>query len=63
MTISEFDEMKFYHGIKVKYNGNGKVYPVEAVDFQEKLIAIQECEQEDADVDWKRCENCELVND
>lgn len=65
MTIEEFDATKYSGKIKVKYKG--KVFDVYAVDFEQKLIAINEFNYSDTEVDfelqWKRCENVELMND
>ncbi len=41
-----------------------KEYPIYSVDFEERLIAINETNQEvtdDMQLDWKRCENIELI--
>jgi hypothetical protein len=63
MTIEEFNNTGFACGMQVKYHGDGKVYPICSVDFEEALIGIQEVEtdDEDAPLDWKRCENCTIV--
>ncbi len=61
MTIDKFNETSFGAGMQVKYKG--KIYPIKSVDFIEALIGIEEkiIGSEEGDIDWKRCENCELV--
>lgn len=44
--------------MRVRYDGGE--YDLVSVDFQEKLIAIDEF-GEGHDVTWKRCENVEVV--
>lgn len=62
MTAEEFDKTGFTGGMRCLYKG--KEYPILSVDFQERLIAINETDQEvtdDMQLDWKRCENVELI--
>ncbi len=61
MTITEFEKTGFSGNSKIIYDG--KTYDVIMVDFQESLIAIDEFpddEDENKQLSWKRCENCEL---
>ena len=58
MTITQFDLTGFVVGMKVDYNG--KTYELEAVDFQEKLVAINLYADPD-DLKWVRCENIKLI--
>lgn len=58
MTITEFDNTGFTGQMLVTYDG--KSYDLVSVDFQEKLIAINDYGSEDG-VNWKRCENVELL--
>ena len=64
MTIEEFDNTGFTGQMTWMYKG--KEYPIYMVDFEERLIAINETQSESYDevtfLDWKRCENVELVN-
>lgn len=62
MTAKEFDETKFTGGMRCLYKR--KEYPIYMVDFEERLIAINESNQEvtdDMQLDWKRCENVEII--
>ena len=56
MTIQEFDKHRFSAGSKVTYQG--EVYTVSSVDFDERLICLDEG---DNDSRWVRCENCEMA--
>lgn len=59
MTITEFENTAFSGNTEIKYDG--KIYQVIMVDFQESLIAIDEFpDDEESQLSWKRCENCEL---
>ncbi|RYF10504.1 MAG: hypothetical protein EOO42_22525 [Flavobacteriales bacterium] len=58
MTIEKFDNTGFTGGMRVRYDGSE--YDLVSVDFQEKLIAIDEFGQ-GHDATWKRCENVEVV--
>ena len=58
MTIEQFDTIDFTAGIRVLFEGN--VYDLAGINFPERLIGIQEIEDED-EIEWKRCENVELV--
>lgn len=59
MTTEEFDNFKFIHGLKAEYKG--RVYNVISVDFEEKLIAIDEFGDGTYE-SWKRCENIKIIN-
>ena len=62
MTIQEFDNTGFTGNMRCLYKG--KEYDIYSVDFEERLIAISESNQEvdiDTLLDWKRCENVELI--
>lgn len=62
MTIEQFEKTGFSANSKIIYNG--KTYDVIMVDFEESLIAIDEFpddEDENKQLSWKRCENCELL--
>lgn len=58
MTIEEFDNTRFGAGDKAKYK-DGKVYKIQSVDFDEKLICltVPYCE----DGSWVRCENIDFI--
>lgn len=65
MTICEFDTTGFGAGTKVEYKG--VTCPVYSVDFEEKLIGIPlhlVCGgvEDETEVQWVRCENCNLLN-
>lgn len=51
MTIEQFNNRSFKSTDKVIYKG--KQFDIVSVDFDEKLIAI--CEVNDEDFNWKRC--------
>lgn len=62
MTIQEFDNTRFTGNMRCLYKS--KEYPILSVDFEERLIAINETNQEvtdDMQLDWKRCENITLI--
>jgi hypothetical protein len=62
MTADEFDNTGFTGMMRCLYKG--KEFPIISVDFEERLIAINECSEElteDTQLDWKRCENIELI--
>lgn len=64
MTIEQFEKTSFSGNSKIIYDG--KTYDVIMVDFQESLIAIDEFPDDDDEnkqLSWKRCENCEIVGD
>lgn len=58
MTIKEFDNTKWTGQMKCRYKL--KEYDIVSVDFEERLIAIQETNDEEQ-LDWKRCENVTLI--
>lgn len=58
MTIEEFDNTSFKAEMKAKYQG--KEYDVVQVDFQEKLIGLENPVFPEETI-WVRCENCELI--
>lgn len=62
MTIGKFNSICFSANSRVIYDG--KIYDVISVDFKESLIAIDEFpedEDEFKQLSFKRCENCEIV--
>lgn len=63
MTIEQFENTGFSINTKVIYKG--KIYDVVSVDFEENLIAIctskEDLELDFGGIEWKRCENCEIV--
>lgn len=63
MTIEEFDKTGFTIGMKCEYKG--KQYDIISVDFEERIIAINQFDSFDDnvanDLDWKRCENIKLI--
>lgn len=63
MTIEEFDKTGFTGGMKCVHKG--KEYEIISVDFEERIIAINEFDifgdNGADDLDWKRCENIELL--
>lgn len=58
MTQEEFGMIKFKAGMKAIINGKEK--DVISVDFDQSLIGL-EIEGDDENIDWVRCENCEIV--
>ena len=54
MTAKEFDNQKWYKGMKVKYWG--KIYTVFAVDFHNRRIRI-------CYYDWVKHLKCEIVEE
>lgn len=60
MSIEEFDTTGFTGGMKVLYKN--QQYDIVMVDFEEKLIGINEIQNIDDSCDWKRCENIELIS-
>ena len=58
MTIEQFDLTGFTGNMRVEYEG--KIYDIESVDFQEKLIAI-DIYADANDLKWVRCENIKLI--
>jgi len=63
MTIEQFDKTGFTGGMKCRYKL--QEYDIIMVDFEEKLIAINETktynDDSDDDLFWKRCENITLL--
>ena len=62
MTIEQFDKTRFTLNMRFLYKG--KEYPFFSVDFEERLVGINENNQEvtdDMQLNWKRCENIELI--
>lgn len=63
MTIEEFDKTGFTGQMKCEYKG--KEYDIYSVDFEEKIIAIDETGNfgldNDYSLDWKRCENITIL--
>jgi hypothetical protein len=62
MTSEEFDKTGF--GGKMKCEYKGKIYDIYSVDFEERLIAICETNDEideNNSLDWKRCENVTII--
>jgi len=63
MTIEEFDKTGFTGQMKCEYKG--KEYDIISVDFEERIIAINETQSFDDDgrdeLDWKRCENITIL--
>lgn len=57
MTIEEFDNTDWIGGAQVFFEG--KTYDVISVDFQERLVGIDE-DLGDDEISWKRCENVTL---
>lgn len=64
MTAEEFDKTGFTGQMKCEYKG--KEYDIFSVDFEERIIAIDETGTFEFDGDgglsWKRCENITLIN-
>ncbi len=63
MTIEEFNNTKFYAGMEVVIHS--KLYgsiqrPIASVNFDQALIGI-ETDNDDEQLDWFRCENCDIV--
>lgn len=56
MTIEQFDNHGFKANDIVAFKG--KYYEIVGVDFEQKLIAIDEFR--DGGESWKRCENVEI---
>lgn len=63
MTIEEFDKTGFTGQMKCEYKG--KEYDIISVDFEERIIAIDETGTYEYDgengLDWKRCENITIL--
>ena len=61
MTIEQFDNHGFRAGDTCIHKG--KVYPIVSLEFEEKLIGIDEniSGGEAGDISWKRCENIDLA--
>jgi len=63
MTIEEFDKTGFTGQMKCRYKL--QEYDIISVDFEEKLIAINEAKRFDYEdcfqPDWKRCENITII--
>lgn len=62
MSQEEFDKTGFTGNMRCLYKG--KEYSILGVSFDEKLIGINEFNQEltdDMQLDWKRCENIQLI--
>jgi hypothetical protein len=67
MTIEEFDKVGWTGGMYVLHSGTTRA--IVTVNFIEKLIGLHsdyvlgtdEDGDEVLDVDWVRCENCEIV--
>lgn len=57
MGIDQFDKTGFTAGMKAEYDG--QTYHLIAVDFKEKLFAIDMYGA--ADLKWVRCENVNLI--
>jgi len=57
MTLEEFDNTRFTGNMMFKIHG--EIREICSVDFQEKLIAFNV--ENDEDLHWARCENCELI--
>jgi len=60
MTINEFDSTSFNCNSRIIYNGDGEEYGVAMVDFEEKLIGIEDPLDEEQ-IKWVRCENCKKL--
>lgn len=58
MTIDQFNSMSFSVGCQVVYMG--KKYAVLSIDFEEALFGISDTDDND-ELSWKRCENCEFI--
>lgn len=67
MTIEEFNQTRFSAGMTIHHALTDKIYHVVSVDFAEKLIGIPVreffvgCDEDDEDIYWMRCENCEII--
>lgn len=67
MNFEEFDNIKFYAGIKIKYRDDVKL--VTTVDFEERLIGFIEVDElEDYKMNlvkpsFARCENITIYNE
>jgi len=63
MTFEEFDKTGFTGRMKCEYKG--KEYDIISVDFEERIIGINEFDSFDDngsdDLDWKRCENITIL--
>lgn len=63
MTIEEFDQTRWTGNMRCLYKE--KEYPIYSVDFEERIIAIDEVGlfeiNEKDGLDWKRCENITLI--
>jgi hypothetical protein len=59
MTIDQFDCMSFKSDMKAMYDG--QEFDVVSVDFEEKLIGLEDPEFPE-ETKWVRCENCQIIN-
>ncbi|HET6558095.1 MAG TPA: hypothetical protein VFG54_12320 [Prolixibacteraceae bacterium] len=67
MTIIEFDNTAFTANSKAVYKGDS--YEIATVNFEEKLIGLEDPHDKVFDEDgeespaiyWVRCENCKMI--
>ena len=61
MTTEEFNKTSFTGNMQIIYKD--KLRDLFSVNFSEALIGLVEnCQgSEEGDVEWVRCENCELI--
>jgi hypothetical protein len=57
MTEEEFNNTKWGANMEMRYKG--KIYPIAAVDFEERLIAYP-CDNFQ-EMSWVRCENVKVI--
>lgn len=64
MTIEEFNNTKWHYGMEAVIHSEayGTIQrPIVTVNFDQALIGI-ETDGDDKQLDWFRCENCEIVD-
>lgn len=65
MTIEEFNNTKWHYGMEAVIHS--KMYgtiqrPIARVNFDQALIGIATDDDEDLQLDWFRCENCDIID-
>lgn len=64
MTLDQFEKTRWTSGMKAIYHRHNKVYLIDACDFVEHLVGLQQFLINDPDkVTWVRCENITIVEE
>lgn len=64
MTIEEFNKTKWHAKMEVVIHSHAYgtfQHPIVSVDFDQALIGIATDDEDDEQLQWFRCENCDLV--